>query len=1034
MGSLAAVLMLVVLVAIWRLIQGPIELNWLTPYVEAAFERAGVGVDVAISGVRLAIDRATHQLELKTENIRIGRTDGKHLASLPELSVSLAIGPLLSGRIAPTQLVVEHPVLHLKRDAAGAISAELQTDGQPPGDVGPELLEELARPPGRDTSLETLRRLSIRGATVIVDDEATGHTWRADRVDVAIERTGEGVRGDISFAVPIGDSRPELHANYRYIAGQRLLDLDVAVDGVQPQLLPPLIPELVQLRHVEAPVSGTLQTRIDLANGKPHGSRLSLALGKGRLHTEWLPGGSVALEQGEVQATYAPEQKEIRVEKLALDLGGGAELTVDGSLGGVTPELFAAPPDTRPQVPVRGSFTAALKQVPAARFGELWPNGFSQGGRRWAITNIHDGVLDEGSVQLVMDLDPVAHTATVVNAEGRMRYHGVSVTYFKGLPPIRKVNGTASFARNQLEFNPAGGVLKGLKLTGGSLRLANLGDPVEWLILDLAVAGPVQDALEVMDSKPLQYARAIGLEPAQVGGRADTQLHFRLPLLDDLKLDTVEYGAKATLTGVSIAKVALDRNLRDGNLALEIGRTGAQLRGTARFDEVPAKLDANVFFRPKSGPHGLYRVEMLLDDAAQRRLGFDMAPDRVTGPVTVDATYAAMSPNRGEVTALLDLRDAALTIPEAGWKKDPGQPGMAKVVLDLENEKISRIRQIDATAAGLDARLTAQLAPDKKQIDRIDIRRMALGDSDIAGTVSRRDGGWRADITATRLDARNLLKDATDGANPPPASSPLAVNARIDRLVFGPQRELRQVAAAATRSAGVWQSGHVNARHPTGHLLSLQFGEGGGRRLVFRSDDLGETLKLLDIADNVVGGKLTLDGQLSESGGRRTLRARVEGQDYTINKASLMARLLALPSLTGLASTLSGTGLPFSTLSGDLVYSGSQVSIQRLLAFGEAIGVTANGWIDFNRDRLELQGTVAPAYALNSLPGHVPIVGQLLGGGSQGLFAANYRLSGPTDDPAIMVNPLSALAPGVLRQLFAPLVGFPQAQTEQPAQ
>ena len=100
-----------------------------------------------------------------------------------------------------------------------------------------------------------------------------------------------------------------------------------------------------------------------------------------------------------------------------------------------------------------------------------------------------------------------------------------------------------------------------------------------------------------------------------------------------------------------------------------------------------------------------------------------------------------------------------------------------------------------------------------------------------------------------------------------------------------------------------------------------------------------------------------------------------------------------------------------------------------MLAFGESLGITANGWIDIDRDRLELQGTVAPAYLINSLLGNIPIIGQLLGGGSQGLIAANYRLSGPTSDPAVAVNPLSALAPGVLRQLFAPLVGFPSAAT-----
>src|SRR5438876_343914 len=97
---------------------------------------------------------------------------------------------------------------------------------------------------------------------------------------------------------------------------------------------------------------------------------------------------------------------------------------------------------------------------------------------------------------------------------------------------------------------------------------------------------------------------------------------------------------------------------------------------------------------------------------------------------------------------------------------------------------------------------------------------------------------------------------------------------------------------------------------------------------------------------------------------------------------------------------------------------GSRLTFERLLGFGEALGVTAEGWVDLDQDRLDLQGTVAPAYALNSLFGNVPIIGTLLGGGSQGLFAANYRLSGASADPQVTVNPLAALTPGILRQLF----------------
>src|SRR5207237_7986208 len=130
-----------------------------------------------------------------------------------------------------------------------------------------------------------------------------------------------------------------------------------------------------------------------------------------------------------------------------------------------------------------------------------------------------------------------------------------------------------------------------------------------------------------------------------------------------------------------------------------------------------------------------------------------------------------------------------------------------------------------------------------------------------------------------------------------------------------------------------------------------------------------------NVADDVTGGRLTVDGQLSEIAGRRTLRGHIEGQNYTLVRAPVMARILALPSLTGFASTLAGTGLPFSTLRGDFAYDGSLLTLDRMLAFGEALGVTANGWVDLDRDWLELQGTVAPAYALNSLLGNFPIIG-----------------------------------------------------------
>lgn len=477
----------------------------------------------------------------------------------------------------------------------------------------------------------------------------------------------------------------------------------------------------------------------------------------------------------------------------------------------------------------------------------------------------------------------------------------------------------------------------------------------------------------------------------------------------------------------------LDRKLADGNFALEIARTGAHLQGTARLDDIPSKLDANIPFHPKSGPRAVYRVGLMLDEETQRRLDLDLVSDRVKDPIAADITYTALAANRGEATAVLDLRNAALAIPEAAWEKPPDQPGTATLVLDLDNDKVTRIPQIEVTAPGFEGQFAAVLSDDHQHIARVDIRRLVIGESDVSGVVTRRaEGGWHADVHAARVDARPMIKAATSAA-PSSASAPLAVDARVDRLVFGPHRELNHVTAGLLRSDGIWRSGRIEGRYANGHGLSLRFGEEDGHRLTFKSDDFGAALRLLDVTDDVVGGQVTVDGKLGEVDGKRTLVAHVEGENYALVRAPLVTRLLAFPSLTGFTSMLAGTDLPFFELRSDFSYDGSRLTFDRLLAFGEAIGVTANGWFDLDRDWLEMQGTVAPAYALNSLFGHVPIIGQLLGGGSQGLFAANYRLIGASGDPQVAVNPLGALAPGILRDLFAPIVGVPGPQQEQQA-
>ena len=1028
LGALAAALILIAGAGLWRLMQGPIDLDLLTPYIQEALNRSVGGLRIAISGGRIGINRETHRLDLWIEGVRISQPDGEPLAAFPAMSADFTLDSLVRGRIAPTRLVVERPVLRLVRGEAGAVRFRFGDQDSSASSFGPEIFAQLAGSSNPRDPLGLIRRLTVRDATLVLDDRQTGRRWRADRVDAAFERTQDGFTGDLSLALQIGTGEPEFHASYRYSSGEKKLDCGIEFGAVEPAALASLAPEFAPLAHANFPVSGTLATRLNMGDMTNEGMRADLELGSGSIKSELLPEGALGLQQGMLRAVYAPEKGELRLAKLDLDLGGGSALSIKGSLEGVTPAMLAG---TEPgPVSIPGRLGIVLADVPVRKFESLWPPSLSRGGRSWVLENVHDGVLDEATVQLDLDVDPAARSAEVVSAHGTMRYHDAAITYFHGLAPVGRVSGTAALQDKRLVFTPSGGAVKSVHLTGGSVEITDLGAPVEGLAVNLSFAGPIQDILETIDAKPLRYAHDIGIEPARVTGRTEANISVKLPLLKDLRLDQVDFAVKAGLTGAGIANVAMNRNLTDGNFAVEIARPGAHLKGSSRFDGVPLNLDANLFFKPKDGVKARYRVAMTLNDAQRRRLAFDFFPERITGLVGVDLAYWVSDGSRAEAEVALDLRSTSLSIAEAGWKKPPGALATARVVLDLRNERITRLPEIDVNAAGLEGRFAVALAPDGERIDRVDVRRLIVGDDDVTGFVTRRrDGGWRVDLRGPSLDLSQWIKNLPKGDSHRDFASdpPLQIDARVGRLVVGPRREVYDLNAQILREGADWQVAQIDGRFENGRQLSLRSGNEAGRRsLTFRSDDLGAALHLFDITDNVVGGRVTVTGNVSEAGGKQVVDGQIAGEDYSLVHAPVIARILSLPSFSGVGSMLSGSGIPFSTLSSNFAYSDDHLVLENLRAYGGAIGVTANGTVDVGRNRLDLQGTIVPAYALNSIIGNIPVIGSLLvGGEGQGLFAANYRVTGSAADPEVSVNPLSALAPGFLRRLFQPNFGIP---------
>ncbi|MBV9075927.1 MAG: hypothetical protein JO048_00400, partial [Methylobacteriaceae bacterium] len=125
-----------------------------------------------------------------------------------------------------------------------------------------------------------------------------------------------------------------------------------------------------------------------------------------------------------------------------------------------------------------------------------------------------------------------------------------------------------------------------------------------------------------------------------------------------------------------------------------------------------------------------------------------------------------------------------------------------------------------------------------------------------------------------------------------------------------------------------------------------------------------------------------------------------------------------------------GDVVAFTRLTAGFARTGSRVDYKDVVIFGSQVGFNLSGNVDYGRDQLDVSGTFVPAYGLNNAFSQVPVVGVLLGGGkTEGLFAIDFRVSGSAASPSIAVNPLTVVAPGILRKLF----GWMLPGAEEPA-
>ena len=134
--------------------------------------------------------------------------------------------------------------------------------------------------------------------------------------------------------------------------------------------------------------------------------------------------------------------------------------------------------------------------------------------------------------------------------------------------------------------------------------------------------------------------------------------------------------------------------------------------------------------------------------------------------------------------------------------------------------------------------------------------------------------------------------------------------------------------------------------------------------------------------------------------------------NFKVQEVPILAKLLSLASLQGIADLLTGEGIRFNNFEMKFSNKKNLMSIDEMYAIGPAISILMDGYLETDKI-ISLRGTLVPATTINKSIASIPLLGEILVGKKtgEGVFGVSFKIKGPPKDLKTTVNPIKTLTP-----------------------
>lgn len=1022
------------------------------------------GINDGLSGYTLQFDRMSLAFErdlvprLALHGVSIAATDGTPLANLSRLEVTVAPQPLLKGEIQPATVRLEGGQLLVRRNESGVMALALggNTAGDAPQSLVtlPQQIEAVFAQP----EFAALREVTVNNVNLRYEDARARRAWTADGGQIRLTR--EGGRMDLRGNVTVLGARDfatSLEVTYGGIVGSAAAEVSIKFDDMPAGDMAGQLPALTWLAALDAPISGALRASVD-AEGALGPLSATLQIGAGVLQPTPAT-DPIAFRSARSYFTYDPETQEILFSELSVDSAWGSaraegkarlvgmeagwprelqtQLRIDQivmnpadvydtpvKFDRVSLDLRLQPDpfvlsigefrlrDQENQLILNGevrgqsdgwdlALDGTLDGIAPDRLMALWPETLKSKVRKWIVENVRHADLSD--IQFAIRARPQERPDFALEFD----FRDLETVYVKDVPPITGAAGHASIHDNWFVIHADHGKVTAAQ--GGRIDISG----TSFIIPDtrlkesparalLRTQSTITAALSLLDSPPFRFLQKAAQPVTLADGQALLEGRLDFILSERLQPDEVAFDVTGDLRDVRSETLIKGRVLAAEALTVKATKSNIDIGGAARIGAVPVRGNWTMALGRNPQGESRARGQIEISERFLEEFGIDLPPGSLSGAGQANVEIGLAKGQDGQFALTSDLVGLGLRIPQLNWALSESAAGRLDVAGSLGEPP--QIQSIGISAAGLAAQGRVQLDA-QGGFERADFSNVALaGWLNAPVSLIGRGAGVtpRVEVNGGTVDLRqvSLGDDAKGGGGP--------MALRLERLQISDGLALTEFQASLDTTGGTSGpfSGKLNGISPiTGEVMPMT----GRSAFRIRAEDAGGVLAAAGLLRQARGGTLDLALTPASEPGNYDGVLRID--QIRVKDAPLLAALLNTISVVGLLEQLSGNGLHFGKVDARFRLTPDRLILLESSAVGASVGISMDGYYTLASKVLDMQGVLSPVYMLNAIGGVFTRPGE-------GLIGFNYTLRGATSDPVVNVNPLSAMAPGLLREMF----------------